>query len=84
VTKAIVLLGPDGVAIAPPILCADNPAEARQRCIPLFDQIFAQLSAGMQMRSNGNSTYEIYKKDHRVGSLEVLESPLCGEDHVDF
>ena len=83
-TKAIVLLDPDGVAVTPAILCADDPAEAEQRRIPLFDQVFAQLSAGMETRPTGNFVFELYKRGHRVGSLEVLEPPsFDGEDKVE-
>jgi hypothetical protein len=81
VTKAIVLLGPDGVALAPAILCADDPAEASEHSIPLFEQVFAQLSAGMELRSSGDSTYELYEKGRRIGLLEVLERPAVdGKD----
>ena len=82
-TKAIVLLDPDGPALIPAILCADDPAEAEQRCIPLFDQVFAQLSAGMEARPTGNFVFDLYKWDQRVGSLEVLEPPsFDGGDKV--
>jgi hypothetical protein len=75
VTKAVLLLGPDGIASVPPILCTDNPDEARQGGIPFFDEIIAQLSGGKEIRSNGDSGYELYENGQRVGSLEILESP---------
>jgi hypothetical protein len=69
------LLGPDGIASVPPVLCADNPDEARQGGIPFFDEIIARLSDGKEIRSNGDSGYELYENGQRVGSLEILESP---------
>jgi hypothetical protein len=80
--KAILLLGPDGVASVPPILCADNPDEARQDGIPLFDEIIAQLSGGKEIRSDGNSGYELYENGQRVGSLEIWESPSFDAEEI--
>ncbi len=74
-TKAVLLLGPDGIASVPPILCADNADEARQVGIPFFDEIIAQLSGGKEIRSNGDSGFELYENGQRVGSLEIFESP---------
>jgi hypothetical protein len=78
VTKAILLVGSDGVAMVPAILCADNPDEARQGSVPLFEDVFARLSNGKEIRSNGDSGYELFEKGQRVGSLEILESPSFG------
>jgi hypothetical protein len=75
VTKAVLLLGPDGIACVRPILCADNPDEARQGGIPCFDEIIAQLSRGKEIRADGNSGYELYENGQRVGLLEIFESP---------
>jgi hypothetical protein len=75
VTKAVLLLGTDGIASVPPIMCADSLDEARQGGIPFFDEIIAQLSGGKEIRPNGDSGYELYENGQRVGSLEVFESP---------
>jgi hypothetical protein len=75
VKKAILLVGFDGVAMMPAILCADNSDEARQGNIPLFDEVFACLSCGKEIRPNGDSDYELFEKGQRVGLLEIFESP---------
>jgi hypothetical protein len=79
VTKAVLLLGPDGIASVPPILCADNLDEARRGGIPFFDEIIAQLSGGKEIRSIGDSGYELYENGQRVGSLEIFELPASME-----
>lgn len=73
--KAILLLDPDGLALAPAILCAEAAEEARRRNLPLFDHILAQLSAGAQLRPNGEASYELLQAGQRVAVLEIFETP---------
>ena len=73
--KAILLLDPDGLALAPATLCAEAAEEARQLNLPLFDHVLAQLSAGRELRANGNSSYELIQAGRRVGIVEIFETP---------
>ena len=73
-TKAVLLLNPEGVAQVPPILCAENAEEARAQRIPLFSAVFAQLTAGMEICPNGED-YDLFESGKRIGTLEVLEQP---------
>ena len=73
--KAILLLDTDGLALAPATLCAEAAEEARQLNLPLFDHILAQLSAGRELRANGNSSYELIQAGRCVGMVEVFETP---------
>jgi hypothetical protein len=80
VTKAILRLDSDGVPVAPATLCADA-AEAHKLRLPIFEQVLAQLSEGMEMRANGGSQYELWDQGRLVGMLEVFEAPrLNGEE----
>jgi hypothetical protein len=74
-SRAILLLDSEGVALAPATLCAEDPAEARQRNLPLFDRVLAELSAGREIRPNGGSCYNLFEEGVRVGQLEVFEAP---------
>jgi hypothetical protein len=80
VAKAVLLLDPDGLALAPPTLCAEAGEEARQLNLPLIDQVLAQLSAGKEMRANGNSSYELFQAGLRVAILEVFDTPREGAE----
>jgi hypothetical protein len=71
VTKAILLLDPQGIAQVPAILCAENADEAQARSIPLFTTVFAQLIAGMELSPNGED-YDLFEKGKRVGTLEIF------------
>jgi hypothetical protein len=73
--KAILLLDSDGIALAPATLCADASEEARNLKLPLFDQVLAELSAGMEMRPVGETSYELFDEGQRVAVLEVFEPP---------
>ncbi len=73
--KAILLLDTDGLALAPATLCAEAAEEARQLNLPLFDHILAQLSAGRELRANGNSSYELIQGGRCVGMVEIFETP---------
>ncbi len=73
--KAILLLDPDGLALAPATLCAEATEEARQLNLPLFDHVLAQLSAGKEMRANGGTSYELYQAGQCVAILEIFETP---------
>jgi len=75
VAKAILLLDPDGLALAPATLCAEAAEEARQLNLPLFDDVLAQLIAGRELRANGNSSYELIQAGRRVGMVEIFETP---------
>jgi hypothetical protein len=75
VAKAILLLDPDGLALAPATLCAEAAEEARQLNLPLLDHVLAQLSAGRELRANGNSSYELIQAGRRVGMVEIFETP---------
>jgi hypothetical protein len=75
VAKAILLLDPDGLALAPATLCAEAAEEARQLNLPLFDHVLAQLCAGRELRANGNSSYELIQAGQRVGMVEIFETP---------
>jgi hypothetical protein len=73
--KAILLLDSDGIAVAPATLCAESPEEARRLNLPLFDHVLAELGAGMEIRANGGSCYELLEEGERVGWLEIFEAP---------
>lgn len=73
--KAILLLDPDGLALEPATLCAEAPEEARRLHLPLIDQVLAHLSAGKELRANGNSSYELFQAGERVALLEVFDTP---------
>ena len=75
VPKAILLLDSEGIALAPATLCAETQEEARRLNLPLFDQVLAELSKGMEMRVNGGSCYELFEEGERVGRLEIFEAP---------
>jgi len=84
VTKAVLRLDSDGVPLAPATLCADAAEEAQQLRLPIFEQVLAQLSEGMEMRANGDSQYELWDEGRLVGMLEVFEPPrLYGEEKAD-
>jgi hypothetical protein len=74
-SKAILLLDADGVALAPATLCAEAAEEARNLKLPLFDEVFADLSSGKELQANGDSTYDLFHDGERVGILEVFEAP---------
>jgi hypothetical protein len=74
-SKAILLLDSDDVALAPAILCAEDPSEARQENLPLLDRVLAELSAGMEIRPDGGSCYAVFEEGVQTGRLEVFESP---------
>jgi len=73
--KAILMLDFDGIAVAPATLCAESAEEARRLNLPLFDHVLAELAAGMEIRANGGSCYELLEEGERVGWLEVFEAP---------
>ncbi|HEV7610664.1 MAG TPA: hypothetical protein VGO37_02175 [Steroidobacteraceae bacterium] len=74
--KAILLLDPDGLALAPATLCAEVAEEARKLNLPMFEEVFATLIADKELRINGAACYEIYEAGQRVAVLEVLDCPL--------
>jgi hypothetical protein len=76
VTKAILLLDSNGVALAPARLCAEASAEAHQLKLPLFDQVLAELTQGKELRANGSAGYELLQHGKRVGLVEIFEAPL--------
>ena len=78
--KAVLLLDPDGLALAPARLCAEAAEEARQLNLPLIDQVLAQLSVGKEMRANGNSSYELFQAGQRVAMLEIFDAPPDGTE----
>jgi hypothetical protein len=81
VTKAILRLDSDGVPLAPATLCAEAAEEAHKHRLPIFEQVLAQLSEGMEMRANGGSQYELWDQGRLVGLLEVFEAPrVNGEE----
>ena len=83
-TKAILPLDSDGVPVAPATLCADAAEEADKLGLPIFEQVLAQLSEGMEMRANGGSEYELWDQGRLVGMLEVFEAPrVNGEEEGD-
>jgi hypothetical protein len=75
VAKAILLLDSDGLALAPPRLCAEDAEEARRLNLPLVGPVLAQLSAGKELRINGFSGYELIQAGECVAMLEVFEAP---------
>jgi hypothetical protein len=84
VTKAILPLDSDGVPVAPATLCAEATEEAHELRLPIFEQVLAQLSEGMEMRANGGSQYELWDQGKLVGMLEVLQAPhVDGEEKGD-
>jgi hypothetical protein len=74
-SKAILLLDSDGIAQAPATLCAETQEEARRLRLPLFDQVIAELSVGMEIQPNGGSCFELFEEGERVGWLEIFEAP---------
>jgi len=80
VAKAILLLDPDGLALASATLCAEAPEEARQLNLPLIDQVLAQLRAGREMRANGNSSYELFQAGQHVAVIEIFDTPPDGTE----
>ena len=74
-TKAILRLDSDGVPLAPATLCADAAEEGHRLRLPTFEQVLAELSAGMEMRANGGSQYELWDQGRLVGTLEIFEPP---------
>jgi hypothetical protein len=83
-TKAIVFLCAGGIARSPAILCAEDPAEAEERRIPLLQQVFAQISSGMEVRRRGDSAYELFEKGRPVGTVEILDPAFVdGEDKAE-
>lgn len=81
-SKAILLLDSDGIAVAPATLCAESQEEARLLNLPLFDQVLAELAAGMEIRANGASCYELFEQGDRVGRLEIFEAPTSAARQV--
>jgi hypothetical protein len=80
VTKAVLRLDSDGIPLAPATLCADATEEAQRLRLPSFEQVLAELSAGMEMRANGGWQYELWDQGRLVGMLEIFEPPrLNGE-----
>jgi hypothetical protein len=79
VTKAILLLDSDGIALAPATLCAEALEEARRLNLPLFDHVLIELSAGKVIRANSESSYELFEEGERVGRLEIFEAPRVEE-----
>jgi hypothetical protein len=75
VTKAVLRLDTDGVPLAPATLCADAADEAHKLRLPIFEQVLAQLSEGMEMRASGGSQYELWDQGRLVGTLEIFEPP---------
>jgi hypothetical protein len=80
VTKAILRLDSDGVPLAPATLCAEAAEEAHKHRLPIFEQVLAQLSEGMEMRANGGSQYELWDQGRLVGMLEVFEAPRVNRE----
>jgi hypothetical protein len=75
VAKAILLIDPDGLALARATLCAEVAEEARSLNLPLFDDVIAQLSAGKELRLKGPAGYELCQAGQCVAVLEVFDSP---------
>jgi hypothetical protein len=83
-SRAILLLDSEGVALAPATLCAEDPAEARRQNLPLFDRVLAELSAGMEIRANGGSCYDLFDDGVHIGRLEVFEAPCSEAEKISF
>jgi hypothetical protein len=82
--KAVLRLDSDGVPLAPATLCADAADEAHNLRLPIFEQVLAQLSEGMEMRAVGGSQYELWDQGRLVGTLEIFEPPrLNGKEKGD-
>ena len=80
-TKAVLRLDSDGVPLAPATLCADAAEEAHKLRLPIFEQVLAHLSEGMEMRAVGGSQYKLWDQGRLVGTLEIFEPPrLNGEE----
>ncbi len=73
--KAILLVDPDGLALARATLCAEVAEEARKLNLPMFEEVFATLAAGKELRINGSTCYELCEAGQRVAILEVLDCP---------
>jgi hypothetical protein len=80
VTKAILPLDSDGVPVAPATLCAEAAEEAHKLRLPIFEQVLAELSEGMEMRAHGASQYELWDQGKLVGMLEVFEAPRANRE----
>jgi hypothetical protein len=79
-TKAVLRLDSDGVPLAPATLCADAMEEAHKLKLPIFEQVLAELSEGMEMRANGGSRYELWDQGRLVGMLEIFEPPRLSRE----
>jgi hypothetical protein len=79
-TKAVLRLDSDGVPLAPATLCADAMEEAHKLKLPIFEQVLAELSEGMEMRANGGSQYELWDQGRLVGMLEIFEPPRLSRE----
>ena len=73
--KAILLIDPDGLALARATLCAEAAEEARNLNLPLFEDVLARLTAGKEVRLNGPTCYELCQAGQCVAVLEVFDSP---------
>ena len=76
-TKAILLLDPHGAKKGPAILCAESTEEAQSQSLPLFSTVFAQLSAGLELSSNGNA-YDLFEQGKHIGALEIFAPARLG------
>jgi hypothetical protein len=76
-TKAILLLDFQDTSQGPAILCAESTEEAQAQHLPLFSAVFAELSFGLELTSNGDG-YDLFEKGRHVGALEIF--PLARSD----
>jgi hypothetical protein len=74
-TKAILLLDPDGCKLSPATLCAETAEEALTLNLPLFDHVISELGGRKEMRASGNARYELMEDGRRVGVLEIFDPP---------
>ena len=74
-TKAILLLDPDGLRLSPATLCAETAEEALTLNLPLFDQVISELGERKEMRASGNACYELFEDGRPVAVLEIFDPP---------
>jgi hypothetical protein len=77
--KAIVLLGLNGLALAPARACAETAEEALHLGLPMLDAVLGQMCAGKDVRSDGETRYRLVHEGRFAGTIEVLDIPQPGQ-----
>ncbi len=73
--KAIVLLGVDGLALAPARACAETAEEVLHLDLPMLDAVLRQMCVGKDARPDGEGRYALFHEGRPAGRIEILEIP---------